>query len=347
MHAVFITAPGGPEVLSWKELPDPVAGVGEVVLEVAATAVNRPDILQRQGRYPPPRGASEVPGLECSGRIMSVGEEVTGWSVGREACALLSGGGYATRVTVPAACLMPIPEGVDLIAAAALPEAMCTVWSNLFMVARLRPGELVLIHGGASGIGTAAIQMARAYGCRVAVTAGSQWKLARCAELGAEICVNYRDTSFVEAVREATEGRGADVVLDIIGAEYLSRNIDVLAANGRLIIIGLQGGARTDIDLSRLLAKRAAIIATTLRRRPLMEKAAICTAVVERVWPLLASGEMRPVIDRILPISEVAEAHRVVEAGEHVGKVVLTVADAGAVVHPGGRDRGGTGKMKT
>ena len=231
------------------------------------------------------------------------------------------------RVAVPAACLMPIPEGVDLIAAAALPEAVCTVWSNLFMVARLRPSETVLIHGGASGIGTAAIQVARAYGSRVAVTAGSPWKLDRCAELGARICVNYRETSFVDAVRDATDGHGADVVLDIIGAKYLSRNIDVLAPNGRLIIIGLQEGTRTEIDLSRLSAKRAAVIATLLRVRPVVEKAAICRAVVERVWPLLTSGEVCPVIDRILPISEVAEAHRVVEASEHVGKVVLAVAD--------------------
>jgi putative PIG3 family NAD(P)H quinone oxidoreductase len=328
MHAVVITAPGGPEVLTWKELPDPVARKGEVVLEVAATAVNRPDILQRQGRYPPPPGATEIPGLECSGRIISVGEEVTGWSAGREACALLSGGGYATRVAVPAACLMPIPDGVDLVTAAALPEAVCTVWSNLFMLARMRPTETVLIHGGASGIGTTAIQMARAYGARVAVTAGSQWKLDRCAQLGASICVNYREASFVDVVREATGGHGADVVLDIIGAEYLSRNVEVLASNGRLLIIGLQGGARTEINLARLLAKRAAIIVTTLRMRPLVEKATICTAVVERVWPLVASGELRPVIDRTLPITDVAEAHRVVEASEHVGKVVLTVGDS-------------------
>jgi putative PIG3 family NAD(P)H quinone oxidoreductase len=331
MHAVVITAPGGPEVLSWKELPDPVARKGEVVLEVAATAVNRADIHQRRGRYDPPSGAPEIPGLECSGRVVSVGDEVTGWSAGREACALLAGGGYATRVAVPAGCLMPIPEGIDLVAAAALPEAVCTVWSNLFMVARLRPGETVLVHGGASGVGTTAIQLARAYGSRVAVTAGTQWKLDRCAELGASICVNYREASFVDEIHDATDGRGADVVLDIIGAKYLSRNIDVLAPNGRLIIIGLQGGARTEIDLARLSTKRAAVIATLLRPRPIVEKAAICTAVVERVWPLVTSGELRPVIDRTLPITDVAEAHRVVEASEHVGKVVLTVDESSAL----------------
>ncbi len=324
MRAVIVDSPGGPEQLRVVELADPAFGPDDVLIDVVATAVNRPDLLQRQGHYPPPPGASEVPGLECSGRIAAVGEGVTGWAVGDEVCALLAGGGYASRVAVPAGCVMPVPEGVGLVEAAALPEATCTVWSNLFMLGRLRLGETVLVHGGASGIGTTAIQLARAFGARVAVTAGSADKLERCAELGAEVLVDYRTEDFVEVVRRATEGRGAEVVLDIIGAKYLSRNIDVLAENGRLVIIGLQGGRRAEIDLDALMRKRAAVIATRLRPRPVAEKAAICAAVVEHVWPLVAAGELRPVIDRVLPLEDVAEAHRVVEASEHVGKVVLT-----------------------
>jgi putative PIG3 family NAD(P)H quinone oxidoreductase len=323
MRAVVITTPGGPEVLEWTEVPDPVAGPGEVVLEVAATAVNRADLMQRQGFYPPPAGVAAWPGLECSGTVAEVGDGVGGWVVGQEVCALLSGGGYAERVVVPAGQLLPLPDGVDLVSAAALPEVVCTVWSNVFMLAGLQPSETLLVHGGASGIGTMAIQLATVLGARVAVTAGSAAKLAECAALGAQILVNYREQDFVEEVRAATDGEGADVVLDTQGASYLTRNVDVLAVNGRIVVIGLQGGTRAELDLGKLLGKRGAVLATTLRHRPLAEKAAIVASVVENVWPQVAAGRVRPIVDRVLPLTDAAEAHRVVEASEHVGKVLL------------------------
>ena len=325
MHAVVITAPGGPEVLEWAEVPDPVAGPGEVVIEVAATAVNRADLMQRQGFYPPPPGAPEWPGLECSGTVSSLGAGVDVWAVGDEVCALLAGGGYAERVVVPAGQVLPVPAGVDLVSAAALPEVACTVWSNVFMLAGLQPTETLLVHGGASGIGTMAIQLATVLGARVAVTAGSAAKLDACAALGAGILVNYREQDFVEEVRAATDGHGADVVLDTMGASYLARNLDVLAVNGRLVVIGLQGGTRAELDLGLLLRKRAAIISTNLRGRPVAEKAAIVASVVENVWPQVADGRVRPVIDRVLPMTEAGEAHRIVEASEHIGKVLLTL----------------------
>ncbi|MCX4779683.1 NAD(P)H-quinone oxidoreductase [Streptomyces sp. NBC_01264] len=324
MHAITIEQPGGPEALVWAEAPDPVAGDGEVLVEVAASAVNRADVLQRQGFYNPPPGASPHPGLECSGRISAIGAGVSGWSVGDEVCALLSGGGYAQRVAVPAGQLLPVPAGVDLITAAALPEVVSTVWSNVFMVAGLRPGETLLVHGGSSGIGTMAIQLAKAVGARVAVTAGAKEKLARCAELGADILIDYREQDFVEEIRSATGGAGADVILDIMGAKYLTRNVDALAVNGRLAIIGLQGGIKAELNLAALLAKRAAITATTLRSRPLEEKAAIVAAVREHVWPLLAAGRIHPVVHATYPMQDAAEAHRVLEASTHVGKLLLT-----------------------
>jgi putative PIG3 family NAD(P)H quinone oxidoreductase len=324
MRAVVVTEPGGPEVLAWQEVPDVRPGPGEVLLDVAASAVNRADLLQRQGHYDPPPGAPSYLGLECSGRVAELGEGVEGWEVGDEVCALLAGGGYAEQVAVPSGQLLPVPAGIDLVTAAALPEVTCTVWSNVFMLAGLRPGETLLVHGGGSGIGTMAIQLARQVGARVAVTAGSTAKLERCRELGAEVLVNYRDEDFVEAVRAATDGRGADVVLDVIGAKYLARNIDVLASNGRLVVIGLQGGTRAELDLGLLLRKRAAVLATALRSRPAEEKAAIVASVRENVWPLLEAGAVRPVVDRVLPMTEAAAAHRVLEAGEAVGKVLLT-----------------------
>lgn len=320
-----MSEPGSPDVLRWDQVPDAEAGPGEVLVEVAASAVNRADLLQRQGHYDPPPGASPYPGLECSGRVAAVGSGEKGWSVGDEVCALLSGGGYAEKVAVPVGQLLPLPDGMDLVTAAALPEAACTVWSNVFMLAGLRPGEVLLVHGGGGGIGTMAIQLARQVGARVAVTAGSAEKLERCRELGADVLVNYRDEDFVERVRSATDGRGADVVLDVIGAKYLQRNVDVLAANGRLVVIGLQGGARAELDLGLLLRKRAAVLATALRARPPEEKAAIVASVRENVWPLVASGSVRPVVDRVLPMSEAAEAHRVLESGDNVGKVLLRV----------------------
>ncbi|MGO4457632.1 NAD(P)H-quinone oxidoreductase [Streptomyces sp. M-16] len=324
MHAITIEQPGGPEALVWAEVPDPVAGEGQVLVEVAASAVNRADVLQRQGFYDPPPGASRHPGLECSGRIVALGPGVSGWSVGDEVCALLSGGGYAERVAVPVGQLLPVPAGVDLVAAAALPEVVCTVWSNVFMVAGLRPGETLLVHGGSCGIGTMAIQLGKAVGARVAVTAGGKEKLDRCAELGADVLVDYREQDFVEEVRAATGGAGADVILDIMGAKYLARNLDALAVNGRLAIIGLQGGVKAEVNLGALLAKRAAITATSLRTRPLEEKAAIVAAVREHVWPLIASGRVRPVVHATYPMREAAEAHRVLESSTHVGKLLLT-----------------------
>ncbi|WP_035799434.1 NAD(P)H-quinone oxidoreductase [Kitasatospora mediocidica] len=323
MHAITIPQAGGPEALVWAKVPDPVPGEGEVLVEVAATAVNRADLLQRQGFYNPPPGASPYPGLECSGRIVALGPGVSGWAVGDEVCALLSGGGYAELVAVPVGQLLPIPKGLGLVAAAALPEVACTVWSNVFLVAHLRPAETLLVHGGGSGIGTMAIQLGKAIGATVVVTAGSAAKLARCAELGADVGINYREQDFVEVLREASGGAGADVILDIMGAKYLQRNVDALAVNGRLVIIGLQGGTTGELNLSTLLAKRAAVAATSLRPRPLAEKAAIVAAVREHVWPLIESGVVKPVVDRVLPLTDAAGAHRVVEASEQVGKVIL------------------------
>jgi putative PIG3 family NAD(P)H quinone oxidoreductase len=325
MRAVVITEPGGPEVLAWSDVPDPKPQAGEVVLDVAASAVNRADLLQRQGHYPPPADAPPWPGLECSGMVSMLGDGVTGWAVGDQACALLSGGGYAEKVAVPVGQLLPIPRGLDLVTTAALPEVTCTVWSNVFMTAGLRPGEVLLVHGGAGGVGSMAIQLGRAVGATVAATAGSAEKLARCGALGATILVNYRDEDFVTAVQEATDGRGADVILDVVGARYLDRNLSALASAGRLVVIGLQGGRKAELDLSVLMAKRAAVISATLRARPAAEKATIVAAVREHVWPLVESGIVRPVVDRVLPMAAAAEAHRVVESGEHVGKVLLRV----------------------
>ena len=323
MKAIEISEPGGPEVLTWSEVPDPQVGDGEVLIEVAAAAVNRADLMQRQGFYAPPAGASEIPGLECSGRIAALGAGVSGWAVGDEVCALLTGGGYAQRVAAPAGQLLPVPKGVDLVEAAGLPETVCTVWSNVFLTANLQPGETLLVHGGASGIGTTAIQLARSVGAKVLVTVGSKEKAERCVELGADAAINYKDEDFVERVRELTDGRGADVILDNIGAKYLARNVDALADSGRLVIIGLQGGARAELDLAKLMYKRAAVIGTALRSRPLAQKAAIVASVREHVWPLVASGAFRVVVDRRVPMPQAADAHRAVEASEHVGKVIL------------------------
>jgi putative PIG3 family NAD(P)H quinone oxidoreductase len=323
MHASVITEFGAPEVLVWTEVPDPEPAADEVLIRVTASAVNRADLLQRQGFYEPPPGASRYPGLECSGVIEFVGSGVTDWSVGDECCALLSGGGYAELVAVPAGQVMPLPTGIDALTAAALPEVACTVWSNLVDTARLTSGDTVLIHGGGSGIGTFAIQFARARGARVAVTAGSAEKLQACAELGADILINYREQDFVEAIRSATDGHGADVILDNMGAEYLARNIAALATNGRIAVIGLQGGIKAELDLGKLMATRGSVAATSLRARPTQDKARICAAVVESIWPLVTSGAITPTIDRIVAMSDAAEGHRVVTASEHVGKVLL------------------------
>lgn len=322
MRAVVATEPGGPEVLEIRDLPDPEPGPGEVLVRVAATAVNRADLLQRQGFYPPPRGASDVIGLECSGTVESLGPGVEGWQVGDAVCALLAGGGYADLVAVPAGQLMPVPAGIPLTDAAALPEVACTVWSNVFMLAGLRAGERFLVHGGAGGIGTCAIQLASAMGAKVFATAGSAEKLATCAELGADVTVSYRDEDFVEVMKEHG---GADVVLDNMGAKYLGRNVAALATEGRLVIIGMQGGTKGELDIAKLLTKRGAVIATSLRSRPVEDKAAICASVVENVWPLVADGQLRPVIHTTMPLAQAGEAHALMADGGHVGKIVLTV----------------------
>jgi putative PIG3 family NAD(P)H quinone oxidoreductase len=326
MRAVTIDEPGGPEVLGWGEVPDPVCSPGEVIIDVAAAAVNRADLLQRQGAYPPPRGASEILGLECSGVVSEVGEGVTEWSVGDEVCALLSGGGYAERVAVAAGQVLPRPSGVELATAAALPEVTCTVWSNVFLLAGLRRGDSFLVHGGASGIGTMAIQLAVRAGARVFTTAGSDAKLDFCRELGAEVLINYRDEDFVERVKEETDGAGVDVVLDIMGAKYLAPNIDALGTGGRLVSIGMQGGTKAELDLGKLMTKRGAVHATTLRSRPPTGpggKAEIVAAVRHDVWPDVERGVIRPIVDRRLPMARAADAHRAVEASEHIGKVLL------------------------
>jgi putative PIG3 family NAD(P)H quinone oxidoreductase len=325
MRAVVANGAGGPEVLSVGELPDPEPGPGELVLDVAAAGLNRADLLQRQGFYPPPPGASDVIGMECSGTVAAVGECVEGWSVGDAACALLAGGGYAAKVAVPAGQVMPVPAGVDLVTAAALPEVACTVWSNVFMVAGLQPRETLLVHGGAGGIGTFAIQLAHQLGSRVLTTAGTPEKRAVCLGLGADVAIDYRDQDFVAEARDATDGRGVDVVLDNMGAKYLDRNLDALATEGRLVIIGMQGGTKAELDINKLLRKRAAVIGTTLRSRPVAEKSAICASVVEHVWPLVAEGLVNPVVHGTMPIEDVAAAHALMESGEHSGKILLTV----------------------
>lgn len=326
MHAIVTDTPGQ---LSWQEVPDIEAGVGEVVIKVKAAGINRADLLQAAGLYPPPPGASPILGLEVSGAITAVGRDVADLSVGQHVCALLAGGGYAQYVAVPGAQVMPLPAGVTLADAAALPEAACTVWSNLVMTAHLRSGDVLLVHGGASGIGTHAIQVARALGATVVATAGSAAKLELCTELGADTVISHRDEDFVERVRAATGGRGADVILDIMGASYLDRNLNALAPDGRLVIIGMQGGVKAELNIATLIGNRLQVIGTALRARPVdgpEGKRAIVAAVVASVWPMIAAGTVRPVIGARFPIEQAGEAHRVLAAGETVGKVVLDVA---------------------
>jgi putative PIG3 family NAD(P)H quinone oxidoreductase len=326
MHAITLREPGGPEVLEWTEVPDPEPGPGEVLIDVAASAVNRADLLQRQGFYPPPPGASEIIGMECSGRVAAVGSGVSNWAPGDEVCALLAGGGYAEKVAVPAGHLLPSPPGWDLIDAGGLPEVACTVWSNLVGVAGLRAGELVLIQGGTGGIGTHAIQVAAGLGARVAATAGSPERLERCRELGAELAIDYHDKNIADQLREATDGRGADVILDNMGASALADNIDRLAPGGRLVIIGLQGGTKTELDINRMLRKRVSIAATNLRGRPTDGpdgKAAIVAEVRSGLWPLLESGRVKPVVHARIPMNEAGEAHRLLGEGGVIGKLLL------------------------
>ncbi|KAA0106163.1 NAD(P)H-quinone oxidoreductase [Mycolicibacterium sp. P1-5] len=316
--------------LTWSEVPDATPGHGEVLIKVSAAGINRADLLQAAGNYPPPAGASNILGLEVSGVIANVGEGVTGWTVGQDVCALLAGGGYAEYVAVPAGQIMPVPLGVSLADAAALPEVACTVWSNIVMTAHLADGELLLVHGGASGIGTHAVQVATALGNRVAVTAGSRSKLDLCGELGADVLICYRDEDFVARVNKETDGRGADVILDIMGAAYLDRNLDALAPDGRMTIIGMQGGIKGEFNIAKAVAKRLHVIGTSLRGRPVdgpNGKVAIVDAVVASVWPMISDGRVRPIIGARFPIAEAAEAHRVLAAGETFGKVLLTVSE--------------------
>ncbi|WP_427384123.1 NAD(P)H-quinone oxidoreductase [Janibacter sp. G56] len=324
MKAISISEPGDADVLTQIDTDAPEPGPGQVRISVVAAGVNRADVQQRKGVYPPPKGASPLPGLEVSGTIDALGEGVEAWKVGDEVCALLDGGGYAEQVVVPSEQVLPVPAGVDLADAAALPEVVATVWSNVFLTANLQPGETLLVHGGSSGIGTMAIQLATAIGAKVAVTAGSADKLEACRELGAQVLINYRDEDFVERIKEETDGRGADVILDVVGAKYLARNVDAVAVAGRLVVIGLLGGTKAELDLGTLLRKRAAVIATTLRARPLEEKAVIVAAVREHVWPLIEDGTVRAVIQSRHPLADAAQAHREMEASGHIGKILLT-----------------------
>ena len=323
MFAITQKAAGGPETLEWTKVPDPRPEPGEVIIDVTATAVNRADILQRQGHYPPPPGASEVLGLECSGTIVSVGAALTLDRIGERVTALLPGGGYAQKVAVPVGQVMTVPEGVSLLDAGALPEVACTVWSNLKWVLNLREGESILIHGGGSGIGTMAIQVAKAMGAKVVVTAGSQAKLNTCAALGADVLINYNDADFVEIVTK--ELGGVDAILDNMGAAYFERNIEALKRNGRMVIIGTQGGATTEFNILQALRKNVTVSATSLRARPDNEKAAICREVEKVIWPWITDGTIKPIIDRVMPIEQAAAAQQLLENGEATGKVVLQV----------------------
>ena len=314
---------GGPEVLEVREVPDPTPGPGEVVIDIAASAVNRADIQQRIGVYPPPPGATDVLGLECSGTVSAVGEGAERWQVGEQVCALLASGGYADKVAVPAGQVLPVPSGVALIEAAALPEAACTVWSNVFMVAALQRDETVLVHGGGGGIGTMAIQLAHALGATVVTTVGSPEKAERCRALGANLAINYHKQDFVEELRGIAPG-GADVILDHLGAKYLPRNVQALAVEGRLVVIGLQGGRTGELDLGTLMSKRGAVISTALRSRPVAGKSTIVASVEANVWPLVEDGTVRPIVHAAIPLAEVRRAHELVESSAHVGKVLLT-----------------------
>lgn len=328
MWAVTIEQQGAPATLGWAQHPDPEPGPGEVLIRVAASAVNRADLLQAAGQYPVPPGASPILGMECSGVIAAVGSEVAGWRVGDEVCALLAGGGYAELVAVPAVQLLPVPAGVDLLDAAGLPEVTCTVWSNLVMTAGLRSGQTVLIHGGASGIGTMAIQVAHQLGATVIVTASRPEALDACRALGADHGINYTEQDFVAEVKALTDSRGVDVILDVVGAKYLQRNIDALADGGRLVIIGLQGGTKAELDINALLRKRAGVLATALRSRPSTgpgSKAEIVEQVREHLWPMIHDGRVRPVIDAVLDLPQAGQAHQRLARGGHVGKIVLRV----------------------
>jgi len=322
MRAIEISKPGAPEVLHLVERPTPTPAAGEVLVRVEAAGVNRPDILQRLGQYPPPPGASDLPGLEIAGTITAIGPGISRWAVGDSVCALVAGGGYAEYCVAPEPQALPLPRGFRPGEAAAIPETFFTVWTNLFERGRLTEGETVLIHGGSSGIGTTAIQLARAFGATMFATAGSDAKCAVCERLGAQ-AINYRTADFVQVIRESTSSRGVDVILDIVGGDYLQRNLECLAMHGRLIQIGLLGSARAEINLRPIMHKRLTVTGSTLRTRSVEEKGAIARALEVKVWPLLASRQVVPIIDRTLPLADAPEAHRLLESGEVIGKVVL------------------------
>lgn len=321
MRAVLVTRPGGPDALEVVDQPAPVAGPAEVLVEVSAAGVNRADLLQRRGLYDPPAGASKIPGLEVSGVVRALGDGVSDYSLGDEVVCLLSGGGYAEQVAVPVAQVAPVPPGVDLIASGGLIEAAATVWSNVFMTARLRPRERLLVHGGASGIGTMAIQIATALGSEVVVTVGSADKAAFCLDLGATLAINYREQDFAQIVK--SQQLWPDVILDIIGAKYLEHNVAAVATDGRIVIIGMQGGSRAELDIAKLLTKRAGLTATTLRARPPEQKAAVVADVVREVWPLVAAQRVRPIIHETFGLDQASQAHQVLEDSSHIGKVLL------------------------
>jgi NADPH:quinone reductase len=324
MTCIEISRPGGPEVLVPVERPDPVPGPGDVLIRVAGSGVNRPDVFQRKGAYPPPSGASDIPGLEVSGTVAAVGSSVTQWKVDDRVCALVSGGGYATMCVAPARQCLPVPQSVDLVEAGAIPETFFTVWTNVFDRGRLRAGETALFHGGSSGIGTTAIQLAAARGVTVLATAGSDEKCRACEDLGAKQAINYHSADFVEAVLELTDGKGVDLILDIVGGSYVARNLEALATDGRLVQIGFMAGeSSASVDFRRILSRRLTITGSLLRPRTVEEKGQIATALRTEIWPLLARGAVRPIIDRVLPLAEAAEAHRLMESSEHVGKIVL------------------------
>ncbi len=325
MIAIEISRPGDPDVLVPVERPTPIAGPGEVLIQVAAAGVNRPDVMQRRGRYPPPPGASDIPGLEVAGIVGALGEGVTGWRGGDRVCALVSGGGYAEYCVAPAAQCLPVPDGVDLVDAAAIPETFFTVWTNVFERGKLRPGETLLVHGGSSGIGTTAIQIAHARGARVFVTAGSREKCHACERLGAERGIDYKVEDFVAVVKQLTGGRGVDVILDMVGAEYFARNLEALAVDGRLVEIATQRGAKAELNIAVLMQRRLTITGSTLRIRSIEQKGAIADALRREVWPLLESGAVKPIIHARFPLREAAAAHRLMESGAHIGKIVLVV----------------------
>ena len=328
MIAIEISTPGAPDVLKPVERPDPKPGAGEVLIRVAAAGVNRPDIMQRKGMYPPPHGASDLPGLEVSGTIESVGDGVTGWRTGDRVCALVSGGGYATLCVAPAAQCLPVPASVDLVDAAAIPETFCTVWTNVFERGHLQAGETALFHGGSSGIGTTAIQLAKARGARVFATAGSDEKCRACEQLGAERAINYKTEDFVAVIKDVTKGKGVNLILDIIAGDYIARDLVALAIEGRLVIIGLQGGETATFDMRRILGRRLTVTGSTLRPRSVEEKGAIVAALKKEVWPLLESGKVKPLIYKRFPLKDAAAAHALMESSDHIGKIVLTVEHA-------------------